>query len=73
MAVIAGDFRNGVTFEMDGADASPLVETDTTDVDNNQIKVRFTGSEDYMGKTLKVTYSSTTGIISSVDLLITGA
>lgn len=68
------DFKLGQwSFEMDGADASPLIETDTTDVDDNQIKVRFTGSEDYMGKTLKVTYSSTTGIISSVDLLITGA
>ena len=65
------DFKLGHwSFEMDGADASSLVETEE---DNNQIKVRFIGSEDYMGKTLKVSYSSTTGIVSSVDLLVTGA
>lgn len=61
------------TFTIDGVDASSLVQTDTTDVEQNQIKVRFTGSEDYMGKTLKVEYSSNTGIVSSVDILITGA
>ena len=61
------------SFEIDGVDASSLVQTDTTDVEQNQIKVRFTGSEDYMGKILKVIYSSTTGIVSSVDILITGA
>lgn len=68
------DFKLGQwSFTIDGVDASSLIETDTTDVEQNQIKVRFTGSEDYMGKTLKVSYSSTTGIVSSVDILITGA
>lgn len=61
------------SFEMDGADASSLLETDTTDVEENQIKVKFTGSEDYMGKTLKVSYSSATGVTTSVDILIIGA
>lgn len=61
------------SFTIDGADASSLIETDTTDLNDNQIKVRFIGSEDYMGKTLKVEYSSATGIVSSVDILITGA
>lgn len=61
------------SFEIDGVDASSLVQTDTTDVEANQIRVRFIGSEDYMGKILKVTYSSTTGIVSSVDILISGA
>ena len=61
------------TFTIDGEDASSLVQTDTTDVEENQIRVRFIGSEDYMGKTLKVEYSSNTGIVSSVDILITGA
>ena len=61
------------SFAIDGVDASSLIQTDTTDVDQNQIKVKFTGSEDYMGKTLKVEYSSTTGIVSSVDIQITGA
>lgn len=60
------------TFTIDGVDASSLIQTDTTGVEQNQIKVKFIGSEDYMGKTLKVSYSSTTGIISSVDILIIG-
>lgn len=68
------DFKLGQwSFEIDGVDASSLVQTDNTGVEQNQIKVKFIGSEDYMGKTLKVSYSSTTGIISSVDILITGA
>lgn len=61
------------SFTIDGVDASSLIQTDTTNVEQNQIKVKFTGSEDYMGKTLKVGYSSTTGIVSSVDIQITGA
>lgn len=68
------DFKLGQwSFEINGVDASSLLETDITDLEQNQIKVRFIGSEDYMGKTLKVIYSSTTGVISSVDILITGA
>ena len=61
------------SFAIDGADASSLVQTDTTDVEQNQIRVRFIGSEDYMGKTLKVSYSSVTGIVSNVDIQISGA
>jgi len=61
------------SFTIDGADASSLVQTDTTDVEQNQIRVRFIGSEDYMGKTLKVSYSSVTGIVSNVDIQISGA
>lgn len=60
-------------FTIDGVDASSLIETDVTGVEPNQIKVRFSGSEDYMGKILKVLYSSTSGIVSSVDILISGA
>ena len=68
------DFKLGQwSFTIDGVDASSLIKTDTTGVEQNQIKVKFIGSEDYMGKTLKVEYSSTTGIVSSVDILITGA
>lgn len=61
------------SFEIDGVDASALIETDTAGLPDNQIRVRFTGSEDYMGRTLKVAYTSVTGIVSSVDILITGA
>ena len=68
------DFKLGQwAFFINGVDASSLLETDTTDVDVNQIKVRFIGSEEYVGKTLQVSYSSTTGIVSSVDILISGA
>ena len=68
------DFKLGQwSFSIDGVDASSLVQADSTDVEQNQIRIRFTGSEEYMGKTLKVCYSSTTGIISSVDIQIVGA
>lgn len=68
------DFKLGQwVFSIDGVDASSLITTDTSGLEQNQIKVKFIGSEDYMGKTLNVEYSSTTGIVSSVDILITGA
>ena len=68
------DYKLGQwNFAIDGVDASKLLETDTTGLEQNQIKVKFIGSEDYMGRTLTVSYSSTTGIISSVDIQITGA
>lgn len=68
------DYKLGQwAFTIDGVDASSLIETDITGVEPNQIKVRFIGSEDYMGRILKVSYSSTSGIVSSVDILISGA
>ena len=68
------DFKLGQwNFTIDGVDASSLIKTDTSGLEQNQIKVKFIGSEDYMGKTLNVEYSSTTGIVSSIDILITGA
>lgn len=68
------DFKIGQwSFLIDGADTNGLIQTTTEGVGENQIKVRFIGSEDYMGKTLQVTYSSASGVVSSVDILITGA
>lgn len=64
------DFKLGRwEFTLDGDDPGLLVETD---IDQNQAKVKFNGSEAYMGKTLTVSYVTTTGIRSSVDVTVTG-
>jgi hypothetical protein len=59
-------------FEIDGNDVSSLLKTSTDDIEKNQIKVQFIGSDKYMGKTLVVSYITTTGITSSVDIAVTG-
>jgi hypothetical protein len=59
-------------FEINGEDASSLLTTSTEGLEPNQIKVKFIGSEKYMGKTLVASYTSTTGIMSKVGLSITG-
>ncbi len=59
-------------FTLDGQDASSLVQLDNTDVDENQVKVKFVGSDKYMGKALVVSFTTTTGITSSVDIAVTG-
>lgn len=59
-------------FLIDGNDAKELVQLDTSDVDDNQMKVKFVGGDKYMGKKLNVSYTTTTGITSGVDIAITG-
>ena len=59
-------------FMLDGNDASDLVQLDTSDIEENQVKVKFVGSDKYMGKTLVISFTTTTGITSSVDIAITG-
>ena len=46
--------------------------TFTIDEDGDHIKVKFTGSEDYMGKSLVVSYETYKGITGSAELAIRG-
>lgn len=65
---------NGWSFELNGKDASALVTIikpeDSTDLELNQIKVKFTGSEEYLGEILTVKYTTASGIVSSLDVSI---
>jgi hypothetical protein len=56
---------------LDGNDAKNLLQLDTTDVEANQVKVKFVGSDKYMGRVMTVSFTTTTGITSSVDIAIT--
>ena len=70
-------FKSGVwTFEIDGSDASSVITAlssdSSKDLDENQIKIKFTGDTEYIGKNIIVTYTSTSGIKSSVTMNIVG-
>jgi hypothetical protein len=59
-------------FTIDNTDVSDLLDISTASLDENQIKVKFHGDDSYTGKVLTVTYESSTGVKSSVDINLTG-
>lgn len=65
---------DGWSFILKGEDASSLVNIikpeDSTDLESNQIKVKFTGSEEYLGEILTIKYTTASGIVSSLDVSI---
>lgn len=65
---------NGWSFILNGEDASSLVTVlkpeDSTDLEPNQIKVKFTGSEEYLGEILTIKHTTASGIVSSLDVSI---
>ena len=66
-------FRSGNwKFNIDGTDVSSLFEIkhygDASDIDVNQCKIKFLGTNDYIGKVLVVSYESIDGIASSVEM-----
>ena len=70
-------YRHGVwSFSIDGADVSHLVDVktqiDDASLQENQVKVKFIGNDDYINKTLVVAFDSVDGIKSSIQLNIIG-
>lgn len=57
-------------FYIDESDASSLITTEI--VSDSQIKFKFTGGDSYIGKVLKVNYTSDDGISTDVDFSIIG-
>lgn len=71
------DFEDGEwSFTIDDIDATDLIKvltpTYSSELNENQIKVKFIGSGSYIGKNIVATYTSTTGIKSSVTMDIAG-
>jgi hypothetical protein len=69
------DFESGVwSFSINGEDATDLVQTlsnaESSDLEENQIKAKFLGYEEYVGKVLTVKYTSDSGVESSLDVSI---
>ena len=64
------------SFEIDGVDATPLINildnTTSSDVAENQIKVKFTGGDKYIGKVMNVKYESISGITNTIPIEIKG-
>lgn len=44
------------SYTINGIDASDLLEISTTSLDENQIKIKFIGGDDYIGETLVVEF-----------------
>lgn len=59
------------SYTIDGLDVSGLITSIDGD-DGSQIKIRFDGDDSYIGKTLVVSYTTSTGIVASVNLDIIG-
>ena len=69
------DFQQGEwKFIIDNSDAAELLEikTDSTDLNPNQIKIKFKGDDTYISKILTIKYISIYGIIGSVDISLVG-
>ena len=58
------------SFIIDGQDASSLVET--KEVSDNQLKIKFIGSDDYISKNIIISHTADCGIKSSVTMNIVG-
>lgn len=60
------------SFDIDGVDATPLLNITSDDVAENQIKIKFIGGDKYIGKIINVTYESVSGIKSTIPIEIKG-
>lgn len=65
-------------FTVDSKDAiqegliSVLYSKDSSDVDDNQVKVKFNKNDLYIGKLLNINYTSVNGVSSNIELEIVG-
>lgn len=69
------EFQDGQwSYQIDNADASNLVSVltavDSSDLEQNQIKVKFIGNEEYLNKKLKIIYTTNSGTVSQLDVSI---
>lgn len=66
-------FLNGRwDFTINDKDISSLLSLTTDGCEENQMRVKFVGQDEYIGETMVVTYTSFNGITGSVDILLTG-
>lgn len=60
------------TYQIDGADASSIITvltpSDSSDLSENQIKIKAPNDDLYIGKVLTITYTRTDGAVANVDV-----
>lgn len=59
-------------FKIDDVDISDLLEISTSNLDENQIKIKFNGDDSYTGKILNVIYESVSGITTHTEIDLVG-
>ncbi len=70
------DFKDGEwTFTINGEDATDLLNivtpAESPGLSDNQIKVKFIGSDEYLSSVLTIKYKSNSGIATTLDVAIT--
>lgn len=63
-----GDWK----FTIDNLDVSNFIKIDSSNLGENQIKIKFCADDTYIGKVLNVTFESFTGVKSNVEFNIVG-
>lgn len=64
-----GDWK----FTIDDLDVSDLLKFDSSNLDENQVKIRFCADDTYIGKILNVSFESYMGIKSNIEIKIIGS
>lgn len=64
-----GDWK----FTIDDLDVSDLLKFDSSNLDENQVKIRFCADDTYIGKILNVSFESYMGVKSNVEIKIIGS
>ena len=66
-------FKHGIwKYYVEGEEVGRFIKTDESNINENQIRIKFIGPDDYIGKDLVVTYRSDVGIESSIKMNIQG-
>lgn len=66
-------FKHGIwKYYVEGEEVGRFIKTDESNLNENQIRIKFIGPDDYIGKDLVVSYRSDVGVESSIKMNIQG-
>ena len=67
------DFYTGTwSFTINNVDVSSLIESTIDECEENQLRIKFIGDDEYIGETLHVSYASYNGITGGIDIVLVG-
>lgn len=67
------DYFTGTwSFKVNDTDVSSLIDSTIDECDENQLRIKFIGNDEYIGETLHISYTSYNGITGSVNIILVG-
>lgn len=60
------------SYAVDGIDVSSLITEDNVGLEPNQVRIKFADNTSYVGKILTISYTSTSGVVGTLQLAIAG-